>query len=317
MRPAPSHRPRGLASRRAFALVALAAAVVLAAIAAGCGGERRPATSGLRIAVSVPPEAWLVEAIGGDRVEVISLVGSGDSPETYQPADARVSDVLAARVYFRVGVPFENGAWFRALGTAPGLEVVDLRRDVPMLRLAHGDAQVSGEDDRPGAEASAGEDPHLWLSPRRLAVAARTVAETLARIDPENAALYDRNLASTLAVLTALDAEIAATLAPYAGRAFFVFHPAWGYFADDYDLEQVAIEIDGKDPADAELTHLQQRARAEGVTTVFVQPQNPGRAAGAVAAAVGARVVVLDPLAPDLPANLRRAAAEIARSFTG
>ena len=102
---------------------------------------------------------------------------------------------------------------------------------------------------------------------------------------------------------------------PYKGRAFFVLHPAWGYFADEYDLRQFAIEREGKSPTDAELTELQRSARREGIKVVFVQPQVTGRGARAVATAIGARLERLDPLAADVDANLLRLADAIAESF--
>lgn len=292
--------------------------------AAGCGGGETPdddggqtADSPLRVAVSVPPQAWLVEAVGGDRVEVVSLVGPGDSPETYQPTDAEVSRVLASRLYFRGGVPFERGAWFEALASAPGLTVVDLRqgldRGPDALPADPGHRHGSpGEGD---GETAGGTDPHLWLSPRRLFVQAGTVADALVAADPDNAEEYSENFHDVLARLQVLDRELELRLAPHAGRSFYVFHPAWSYLAADYGLQQVAIEIDGKSPSDAELTRLQESARRDGTRVVFVQPQIPHRAAEAVAEAVGAEVAVLDPLERDVPANLRRAAEAIAASY--
>jgi zinc transport system substrate-binding protein len=115
--------------------------------------------------------------------------------------------------------------------------------------------------------------------------------------------------------LDELDETIRRTLAPVRGRSFLVFHPAWGYLADEYGLKQVAIEIEGKAPADHELTALQQFARDEQVNVVFVQPQISGQAADAVAAAIGGRLEVLDPLAADVAANLRRVAGALAEGL--
>lgn len=114
--------------------------------------------------------------------------------------------------------------------------------------------------------------------------------------------------------MRALDSELTTTLEPIAGSAFFVFHPAWGYFADAYGLEQVAIESEGKEPSEAELTRLARLARQRGIRTVFVQPQISGSAARAVAHAVGAELEVLDPLERDVAANLRRVATRLVAS---
>ena len=112
-------------------------------------------------------------------------------------------------------------------------------------------------------------------------------------------------------------AAIRDVLDPYRGRIFVVFHPSWGYFADDYRLEQIAIEIEGKQPSDAELTEIKRATATHGITVVYVQPQIAGQAAHALAEAIGARVETLDPLAPDVPANLRHVADRLRRGFDG
>jgi zinc transport system substrate-binding protein len=249
--------------------------------------------------------------LGGDAVTVHTVLRPGESPTTLQPDDARVSRVLAARALFRAGVPFESGAWFAALSGE--LEIVDLRAGVPTRTIdGHQHGHGSAAHEPIGAI-----DPHIWLSPTRLLVQSRTIAAALIRLDPMHAEDFESRLGSLTAELEALDTSIAATLAPHRGRSFVVFHPSWGYFADDYGLVQIAIEIDGKEPSDAELTELQQRTGALGITTVFVQPQIAGRSADAVAAAIGARVVFLDPLAPDVITNLGQAAEAIAGSLDG
>jgi zinc transport system substrate-binding protein len=261
------------------------------------------------VATSIPPHAWLIERIGGERVTVHTVLRPGESPTTHQPSDAQVSRVLEARAYLRCGVPFENGSWFRAL--AGELEVVDLRAGVPVRRMFHSHAADAAG--APSGQSSV--DPHIWLSPTRLEIQARTIADTLQQIDPDRAAEYAAALDRVLADFDQLDVRIADVLAPYRGRTFVVFHPSWGYFADDYGLHQLAIEIEGKEPTDAELTGIQRRARDLGVTAIFVQPQISGRSAQAVAGTLGARLETLDPLAPDVIANLRHAADAIAGGF--
>jgi zinc transport system substrate-binding protein len=137
---------------------------------------------------------------------------------------------------------------------------------------------------------------------------AAALAQTLARLDPAHTGRYAANLAGLAAELDALDRELAATLAPLRGRRFLVFHPAWGYFAHAYGLEQVAVERGGKEPGPKALAALADDARRSGIRTVFVQPQFSQRTAETLAAAIGGRVVAVDPLAKDYPASLRAAA---------
>lgn len=288
--------------------------LLLAVLGLGCGaGETDRVSERLRTAVSIPPHAWLVERIGGEAVEVTTVLAPGDSPATHQPTDFQVSRVLSSRVYFSSGVPFEAGPWFGAL--AQHVEVIALNEGLAH-RVFKDHSHGAPVAKRPGSVTS-GFDPHTWLSPARLGLQARRVAATLERLDPGRSATYAANLDALEIELGELDHWIRSSLAPYQGRAFVVFHPSWGYFADDYGLSQIAIEIEGKEPSDAEITHLQVEAREFGVSTIFVQPEIAGRAARAVADAVDARLEILDPLAADIPANLRRTTEAIVGSFDG
>jgi zinc transport system substrate-binding protein len=268
------------------------------------------------VVVSIVPQAWLVEEIGGSHVEVMTLVEPDESPATYQPTDAQVSQALKADAYFRIGVPFERTGWLRALQSADSLRVIDTRTGVTLRDIeAHSHDDHGHDHAHEHSHEHAEPDPHIWLAPALLKVQARTVAETLAEIDPERRAMYETNLAKLIERLDATDATIRTQLEPHEGKAFFVFHPAWGYFADAYGLRQIAIEIGGKSPSDVELTRLQQLARNENVRVIFVQPQISGSGAQAVAAATGATVEVLDPLSANVIENLMHITDRLARSF--
>jgi zinc transport system substrate-binding protein len=277
------------------------------------------------VAVSIAPQVWLVEQIGGEHVEVTAMVKPGESHETYQPTDAQIAQVMTGAALFRIGIPFENGRAFRGMISKRGLRVVDTREGIELREMSplerggdsshaghgHGD---DGHDDAHHHDHE-GKDPHVWLSPCLLKAQARTIATTLAELDPAHRADYERNLAALEQKLDAADSEIRRTLQPHRGKMFLVFHPAWGYFADDYGLKQVAIEAEGKEPSDKEATALQKIARREGIRVVFVQPQIASRGAEAIAQAIGARLETLDPLAPDVLDNLVRAGRVIANSY--
>lgn len=277
-----------------------------------CNGRAPEQSSGLIVTVSILPQAYLVERIGGAFVNVVTLVDPGESPATYQPSDRKVSRVLQSKVYFRIGVPFEKGKWSSALASAKGeLLVKDLREGIPLRHFAEHDHEEEHGDHDHGDS-----DPHIWLSPGLLKIQAQTVAEVLSKIDPEHSDTYQANLNAFLIDMDALEIEIQTILEPYRGKRVYIYHPAWGYFCDAYGLEQRAIEFAGKEPSDAELTELQSLIRADGARVIFVQPQIAGRSVEAVAQAVGAEVRVLDPLARDIPANLIEAAKAMAGSFS-
>jgi len=263
------------------------------------------------VAVSVLPQAWLVNEIGGDHVRVITLVGAGESPHSYQPSDRQVSEVMRADIFFQIGIPLETGRWFQAIASSKRVKIVDQRKGIELREMnAH-----SHHDHDAGHGDASGKDPHIWLDPKLLKRQARTVADALTEVDPNRAELYASRLQAVLEKLDKLDETIRAILAPHRGRAMFVFHPAWGYFCDAYDLRQVAVEIEGKEPTDYELTELHRLARRDGIRVVFVQPQITGRAARAIADTIGGRVEIADPLAGDVAENLMRLARAVAASY--
>lgn len=267
------------------------------------------------VLVSVLPQRWLVKQIGADHVRVQVMVGPGQSPATYQPTDSQINQAIHAKVYFNIGVPFEQGQWFKAITATTQLKRVHQYQNIhrlPMLEAIHDDHQPEHDHGHHHGPL----DPHIWTDPQRLQQQAKTIAETLIQIDPNHANDYKNNLANTIDKLTELDTELAEKLKPYAGRRFIVFHPSWGYLADRYQLQQLPMELAGKQPTDAELAQLRTLAQRHGLSVVFVQPQINSQAAQAVAQSIPhGRVIVIDPLAEDIPANLRQVVEQLVKSF--
>lgn len=146
-------------------------------------------------------------------------------------------------------------------------------------------------------------------------VQAKNIAAALSEKYPENKALFEANLAKFEAQLGELDGFIKSTLANVKNREFIVYHPSWGYFAKRYDLEQIAIEVDGKEPKPAELKELIEEAKEHGVKVIFVAPQFSKKAAQTIAKESGASVVEIDQLPLDWDAELRKTAQIFAKSL--
>lgn len=269
----------------------------------------------LPVAVSVLPQKTLVERIGGERVKVRVLVGRGASPATYDPSPRQLAELSGSRVYFRVGVPFESTWLPRLRRLMPAMEVVDLRDGVELLELAEHDHDHHHDDRHEQGPEAPAPDPHLWTSPRRAQTMADTICDTLVRLDPDAAEHYRARHARLVAELEAVDRDLRRRLADVKGGSFLVFHPAWGYFADDYGLNQVAIERRGRSPGPAGLAAVIRQARAAGARLVVVQREFGQGDARAVAEAIDGRVEVLDPLSPAYFETLRRAAAVMAEAL--
>ena len=253
----------------------------------------------VRVAVSVLPLVEVAQRVGDGHVVVQALVGPGQNPHTFEPTARQLEDLTQAQLFWRVGMPFEAGWLARLQAANPGLAVLDAR-----TALGRPPAGDTAPDRRDGGQAHR-HDPHVWTSPPAARAMVLQLAETLADIDPANAAAYRANAAAYAAELDALDAELRAALAALPQRRFLVYHPAWGEFAATYGLEQVAIARAGKEPGARSLAELASAARRDGIRVIFVQPQTSPRSAQTLAAEIGARLVGVDPLAADYAAGLR------------
>jgi zinc transport system substrate-binding protein len=275
--------------RRLFGLLLGVAAM------AGCSARDGAQTS--LIYVSIPPQAGIVRALAGDHYEVRTLLGQGASHESYEPRPSQLQDLAQAALYVRMGVPFENAVWDR------------VREINPRMRVVEGNAGVAPRAMSPGEGHEHGDkDPHVWLVPANMSRMAERVAQALIEMDPAHADEYRANLKKVTDNLNALDKDLRAELDPVRGKAFWVYHPAWGYFADAYGLRQHAVEQEGKELGAQSLARLVAEGKEQGVRVIFLDPRSGGKSAEVLAREIGARVEKLDPLAEEYAANLRAAA---------
>lgn len=307
--------------------------LVSAIVALGFASPALAADAGpIPITVSVVPQQWLVDSIGGDRVKTAVMVKPGASPATYEPTPSQMRSLSEAEIYFSVGVPFE-GAWLpRFHGAAPDMTVVDMAGRVKRRVMGDGyehdheadhghEAHAEdghhdeSEEHRGHSHAPGSPDPHVWVSPLAMRAMASTVVDVLSDRRPAFAAEFRRNYAKTVATINAVDADVARDLASVPQRVFMVFHPAWGYFADAYGLRQMAIETGGKEPSPQDMRRIVDEAREHAIKVIFVQAQFSQRAAKAIAGDIGGEVKPLDPLAYDWPANTRAIGAAFAATL--
>lgn len=259
-----------------------------------------PVLAPLPVFVSILPQKYFVERVGGGRVAVSVMVGSGQSPETYEPTPRQMAALSRARLYFSIGVAFED-TWMKRIQAAnPALRLVPMQRGVALLPLTGPSGEPSGTD------------PHIWTSPARVKIMATAIRAALIELDPAHRGEFEANYRAFIAELDALDRELRAILAQARGKPLMMFHPSWGYFANDYGLRQIPIEAEGKEPGARSLARVIDLGKREDVKVIFVQTQFSRRTAETVAAAIGARVVAVDPLAEDYPQNLLRVAREFA-----
>ena len=275
--------------RRSFVIVLLAASLV---------GPRAPAADfPIRVGVSIPPQKYLVERIGGGRIDVVVMLTPGHAPETFEPTPRQVAALSGTGIYFRIGVPFES-AWL-----AP------LQAGNPSMRIVDCCAQflLPGHD-----EHHEGGDPHVWVSPPAAMQIAQDMERELARLDPAGAAEYAANLGLLLSDLRGLHAEIEAILSTRSTDHFVIAHDSLGQFAAAYGLVQHSLESGGKAAGPRAIAEIVSVARAERIRSVLAQREFSLTAAAALAREIDGEVMMIDPLAMDFMHGMRDLALKVA-----
>jgi zinc transport system substrate-binding protein len=248
------------------------------------------ATNKKIVAVSIVPQETFVKAICGDKVEVITMIPPGSSPETYEPTPQQMQKFTDSDIYFSIGVPTEAAS---ILPTAGDVKIVPLAEKVSSV---YDDLKIGDE----------GRDAHIWLSPKRVKVMVEAIAEEMGKLDEENKELYNQNAENYIKQLDELDKEIKDVAENIKQKKFVVFHPAFGYIADDYGLEMFSLEEEGKEATPQHLQEMIDLAKKENIKVIFYQAELDSNQAKAYAEEVGGKTEQLEPLAADYIENLKK-----------
>ncbi len=295
--------------RKGFAIAIL---LVFVGLWAGVPTHAQDKPKGkVKVFVGINPIAYSVERVGGHNVEVSVLVGPGQDPHTFELTPKVVTKLANAQVLFEMGFPFEETLIKKVGSTFKNVQVVDLQQGIKLRSMTeeeaeaeeaaheaeheHGHGHGHGEAEEHEHHHESGDtDQHTWLDPRLVKIQARTIADTLIRIDPSHKDQYEENLKGYLTDLDMVHEQLTKALAPVKGKSFFVFHPALGYFGDAYGLKQVPVQIGGKEPTARQLARLIELAKEDEVRVIFVQPQFSKKSAEALAKSIGGAVVPVD-----------------------
>ena len=291
--------------------------VALALLLAGCTANDadHPTGDHLPLFAGIPPVAYLVEQIGGQHVKVDVLVQPGQDPHTFEPTPQQVLALSRAAAFFKIDMPFEGVLLEKVQQGNRRLVAVDTTEGMKKLKMDAACGEQADEHEHEHHATDGEPDPHVWLSPSLLKIQARNIAAALGQIDPGHNDEYQQNRVALEGRIDAVDQRIRAMLEPYRGRAFYVFHPGFGYFAHAYGLNQKAVEAGGRTPTAKQLRALVQQCQADGVRTIFVQPEFAPQSAEVVAQAIGGKVAPLNGLAKDVVRNLETIAEELERAF--
>ena len=254
-------------------------------------------TEPIPIFVSITPQKYFVERIGGNDVKVEVMVKPGESPATFNPNPKKMSRLANSKLYFSIGVPFERIWISRLKAIQPDLKFISLNQNLG-LKIKSGYSQNK-------------KDPHIWLSPLLVKNMVTEIEVALSKEKPEREKIFKINHTALAQELDMLDQEIRDILANGKTRSFMVFHPAWSYFAEAYGLEQISIEHNGKEPGPRSLQEIINRGKKSNIKTIFVQKQFGLSVAKNIAKMIGATIQEMDPLAENYFENMRQTAKAI------
>lgn len=260
------------------------------------------------IIVSILPQKTFVQKIAKDMVDLTLMVEPGNSPHSYEPKSSQMVAISKADVYFSIGVEFEH-VWLQKFKSQnEKLHFVDISKNISKLETQEDSHSHADEHKHEG------EDPHTWTSPKNVAIMAEVIYKTLSELDPKNTTAYKTNLDIFLKEIEDTDAKIKEILKDLSPKSkFMVFHPSWGYFAREYNLLQIAVEADGKEPKPKEMIHIINEAKEQKVRVIFSQPEFSDKSAQIIAKEVGISVKKISPLNPNWSQNLIELAKSIAQ----
>lgn len=303
----------------------LAAALLTVPALAACGAEAGD-DADLTVVASFYPVAFASERVAGDlaAVEVLSRPGTDSHDLELTPqqiAAVQDADLVVYQSDFQAAVDDAVAAADRdpatVVDSAEGVELIEGgshdHGDEHSPDDDHGD-EHSHEDDHDHdhgdehAHEDEGDDhsdhdhgpgdPHLWLDPANMVELTRSVESALATADPDNAETYAANAGALVEELETLDTEFAEGVATCERREIVVSHEAFGYLAQTYDLEQIAVNgLDpSNEPSAAQLAQISDLVQDQGITTVFTERLASSAVADTVAREAGVETAVLDPI---------------------
>ncbi|MFP4698262.1 MAG: metal ABC transporter solute-binding protein, Zn/Mn family [Eubacteriales bacterium] len=296
--------------------------VVFLVIITGCQKENKG--DSLTIAVTILPQEEFVKEIVGDNVEIITIIPPGYSPENYELTPKQLSNIIDADLYFAIGLASENNIISQIEKLNPDLNIIHLDEEVRKVyedRYFEDDVEYFEEDEHNGHDHDAdhndeehtheGRDPHIWLSPRRVKIIVSKMKDELIDINPNRKEIIEENAEKYIKKIDELDVSIKSTINEMEQKAFIIYHPSLGYFADDYNLEMINIEKEGKEASSRHLERVIDIAKEKDIKFVFYQSEFDKAQPETIADVLGGEAIELNPLASNYLENME----EIANTF--
>ena len=296
-----------------FRLVCLLCVLLLFSVGVtGCSTNRENTTESMPkdeteknsqplIAVTIIPEETFVKAVCGDLADVIVAIPKGSNPENYEPKPKEREKIEKASLYFAIGVPTEESNILPYLEDYSNQTGSD--SSTPKMKIVYLQEEVSKKYEDLTFEQG-GRDPHIWLSPKRAQVMTEVIAREMCLLDPENSEIYKENATNYIQTLDSLDKELQTLSSNSKVSDFIVYHPAFGYVANDYGLKMHSLENNGKEATAKHLIDMVDFAKEKNISVIFYQEEIDSKQAEAFADELDGEAIMLSPLSADYENNL-------------
>jgi zinc transport system substrate-binding protein len=281
-------------------------AVVILLLSVSCGQQNNDSDTRI-ITVSIAPFRYFVEEIAGEDFLVNVMVPPGADPHIYEPFPDQVSKLRLSEGYISNGFLGFEMIWLD--------NFYEVNTMMKKLSLKDKIEPLVSEDHHEGEHVE-GADPHYWVSPRCALTIAASVKDFLIELNPGEIKKYEDNYSILISKIHHLDSEAKELFSDVRNRSFMIFHPNLAYMARDYGLEEISVEHDGKEPSPSRVKDLIDRARKDGMKTIFVQKEYDTKHAKAIAREIGAEVKIIDPLSEEWLATTTEIIHAVHRSLT-
>jgi zinc transport system substrate-binding protein len=258
-----------------------------------------------QVLVSIPPYLYFVNKIAGDNVEAICLTPEGANPHVYEPTAKQTQNIHQAKIWVRVGEGFEKKIEKCLTYHNPDLQI---------LNLTENETLIDSEDKCSCPHHHESLDLHIWMSPLKAQKQAQRIADALIQAFPEHEEIFSSRLSTFIQELDNTHNIIKEKLKPFAHQAILVSHPSFGYFCKDYDLEQISIEVEGKDPRPKDVSRIVEKAQSTPVRLVIIQDQHNNKGAQTIAELLQLRTATIDPYTSKYDQMLLNVASSIENS---
>jgi zinc transport system substrate-binding protein len=249
----------------------------------------RPKETSNLVSVSILPQKYIVEQIAGNLLQVNVLVPPGSSPHNYEVLPSQMKDLSKSRVWLQIGLLTFEDAWKEKLA--------NINKDLQIVNCSEGISPLAGDDHHEDGHGHEGAfDPHVWLAPTEVKTLAQNTLKALESNFPEKSTVFEENYTRFMLKIDSLSAQIEQKLAPLTNRNILIFHPALAYYARQFKLEQIPLELDGKEPSPKHMKDIVDLAHQQNIHVIFIQKEFDSAFAKQMAQEIDGEVLVIDPL---------------------